>query len=87
VKVPFPRGRRPTCAIGLSVIRPLALPGDPGAGEQILRRTLSERLVSKLAEGTGDKPAVALRRSRRTHPRIARYFDACRAVSGLPKTV
>ena len=43
-------------------IHPLALPADPGPGERAVCLTLSERLVSKLAEGAGEKPAVALRR-------------------------
>jgi hypothetical protein len=43
-------------------IYPLALPVDPGAGERAICLTLNEKLVSKLAEGIGEKPAVALRR-------------------------
>ncbi len=43
-------------------IHPLTLPADPGPGEHAVCLTLSERLVGKLAEGTGEKPAVALRR-------------------------
>jgi hypothetical protein len=43
-------------------IHPLALPPDPGAGERAARLTLNERQVDALARGTGEKPAVALRR-------------------------
>jgi hypothetical protein len=50
-------------------IHPLCLPADPGAGERAIGLTLNERLVSKLAEGTGDKPAVAIRRLLAAHIR------------------
>jgi hypothetical protein len=43
-------------------IRPLVLPADPGAGEQVLRLTLNERQVDALSRGSGDVPAIALRR-------------------------
>ncbi len=43
-------------------IHPLALPADPGAGEQVLRLTLNERQVDALSRGSGGVPAVALRR-------------------------
>lgn len=43
-------------------IHPLTLPADPGAGERVLRLTLSERQVDALSRGSGDVPAVALRR-------------------------
>ena len=48
-------------------IRPLALPADPGAGEQVLRLTLNERQVDALSRGSGDVPAVALRRLLAAH--------------------
>lgn len=43
-------------------IHPLMLPPDPGAGEHAARLTLNEKQVDALARGSGDKPAVALRR-------------------------
>jgi hypothetical protein len=43
-------------------IHPLALPADPGAGECVLRLTLNERQVDALSRGSGEVPAVALRR-------------------------
>lgn len=43
-------------------IHPLTLPADPGAGERLLRLTLAERQVDALSRGSGDVPAVALRR-------------------------
>jgi len=41
---------------------PVQLPPDPGAGERVLRLSLSEKMVDKLAAGLNDPPAVALRR-------------------------
>lgn len=43
-------------------IAPIQVPPDPGAGECIVRVSADERLVSKLAEGLGERPAPALRR-------------------------
>jgi hypothetical protein len=43
-------------------IHPLTLPVDPGAGERVLRLTLNERQVDALSRGSGEVPAVALRR-------------------------
>ncbi len=62
-------------------IHPLTLPADPGAGERVLRLTLAERQVDALSRGSGDVPAVALRRLLAAR---VRELPAARSVAIVP---